>query len=74
MTIVAEEFTHVIGVDTHAAKHAYAIVDAVTGGLVAERTFPTSQAGIAARSPGSGAAAAPGSRSPSRVPAPTGRS
>ncbi|WP_405216915.1 IS110 family transposase [Agrococcus sp. Ld7] len=47
MPIVAEAFTHVIGVDTHAAKHAYAIVDAATGGLVAERTFPTSQAGIA---------------------------
>lgn len=47
MTIVAEEFTHVIGVDTHAAKHAYAIVDAATGGLLAQRSFPTSQAGIA---------------------------
>ncbi len=47
MPIVAEAFTHVIGVDTHAAKHAYAIVDAATGGLVAERTFPTSQAGLA---------------------------
>lgn len=47
MPIVAEEFTHVIGVDTHAAKHAYAIVDARTGGLIAERSFPTSQAGIA---------------------------
>lgn len=31
MTIVAEEFTHVIGVDTHAAKNAYAIVDAANG-------------------------------------------
>lgn len=47
MSIVAEEFTHVIGVDTHAAKHAYAIVEAATGGLVAQRSFPTSQAGIA---------------------------
>jgi transposase len=47
MTIVAEEFTHVIGVDTHAAKHAYAIVDAANGGLIAERSFPTSQAGLA---------------------------
>lgn len=47
MTIVAEEFTHVIGVDTHAAKNAYAIVDAANGGLIAERSFATSQAGIA---------------------------
>lgn len=47
MTIVAEQFTHVIGVDTHAGTHAYAIVDAGTGGLIAERSFPTSPAGIA---------------------------
>jgi transposase len=46
MTIVAEQFTHVIGVDTHAAKHAYAIVEAGTGALIAERSFPTTTAGI----------------------------
>ena len=41
MTIVAEVFTHVIGVDTHASKHAYAIVDATNGALIAQREFPT---------------------------------
>jgi transposase len=46
MTIVAEEFTHVIGVDTHASKHAYAIIDAGNGGLIAQASFPTSAAGI----------------------------
>ena len=46
MTIVAEQFTHVIGVDTHAAKHAYAIVETGTGALIAERSFPTTTAGI----------------------------
>lgn len=47
MTIVAEEFTHVIGVDTHASTHAYAIIDAATGGLIDERSFATSPAGMA---------------------------
>lgn len=46
MTIVAEVFSYVIGVDTHAAKHAYAIVDATNGALMAERSFPTSPAGL----------------------------
>lgn len=47
MTIVAEQFTHVIGVDTHAATHAYAIIDARTGGLIAQRSFPVTGPGIA---------------------------
>lgn len=46
MPIVAETFTHVIGVDTHARSHAFALVDATTGKLLEERSFPTSPNGI----------------------------
>lgn len=46
MPIVAESFTHVIGVDTHAKQHAYAIVEAANGKLLEEQSFPTSPNGI----------------------------
>jgi transposase len=46
MPIVAESFTHVIGVDTHARQHAYALIDAATGKLLEEQSFPTSPAGV----------------------------
>lgn len=45
MSIVAETFAFVIGVDTHAKHHAYAIIAAATGKLVDQGVFPTSPAG-----------------------------
>jgi transposase len=47
MTIVAAEYDHVIGVDTHARTHTYAIVAADTGRVIDTATFPTSPAGLA---------------------------
>ncbi|MDQ0076324.1 IS110 family transposase [Arthrobacter oryzae] len=46
MTIVAEEYGHVIGVDTHARTHTYAVVDTSTGACTATEPFPTTAAGI----------------------------
>lgn len=45
MSIVADIYTYVVGVDTHAATHTYAVVEA-TGRLVDTETFPTSPAGL----------------------------
>ena len=39
--IVADTYQFVVGVDTHAATHHYAIIDTRTGGLVEDREFPT---------------------------------
>ena len=38
MTVVAEQYTYVVGADTHARTHTYAVVEAATG-------RPTGQAG-----------------------------
>ena len=46
MTIVAEEYDHVMGVDTHARTHTYAIVDTATGACLATESFPTTAAAI----------------------------
>ncbi|MBT2514679.1 IS110 family transposase [Arthrobacter sp. ISL-30] len=46
MTIVAEEYGHVMGVDTHARTHTYAIVDTSTGACLVSESFPTTAAGI----------------------------
>ncbi|PCC25516.1 IS110 family transposase [Glutamicibacter sp. BW78] len=46
MSTVAEEFTHVVGVDTHAKTHTYAILASTTGHVTVTGTFPTSPAGI----------------------------
>ena len=46
MSIVAHSYPFVVGVDTHAKKHVYAIVDTATGGLLQTRDFPTTSAGI----------------------------
>jgi hypothetical protein len=56
VTIVADEYDHVIGVDTHARTHTYAILHAGTGRIVDTATFPTTSAGIAGRLVGSRAA------------------
>ena len=34
MPIIAEEYQFVIGVDTHAASHAFAVVTAVNGAVI----------------------------------------
>ncbi|WP_422933301.1 IS110 family transposase [Sinomonas sp. P47F7] len=47
MTIVAEQYRHVIGVDTHARTHTFAILDCSTGRTAGSATFPTTPAGLA---------------------------
>lgn len=46
MTIVSQTHQFVVGVDTHAKNHVYAIIDATTGEHLDTRDFPTSIAGI----------------------------
>lgn len=46
MALVAEQYSHVIGADTHARTHSYAVIDTVTGRLTAQSTFPASVPGI----------------------------
>ena len=52
MTIVAERYRHVIGVDTHAGTHTYAILDAGTGRTADSATFPTTAAWLQRRTTG----------------------
>jgi transposase len=47
MSSVSEVYRFVVGVDTHAKVHQYAIVEASTGKVVDEAGFPTSGAGLA---------------------------
>lgn len=46
MSIVAHSYPFVVGVDTHARNHVYAILTACTGELISTQDFPTSPAGI----------------------------
>lgn len=46
MTIVAYSHPFVVGVDTHARKHVFAIIAAASGQLLETRNFPTTAAGI----------------------------
>jgi transposase len=46
MSIVAHSHPFVVGVDTHAKNHVYAIIAAATGELFETRDFPTTSAGI----------------------------
>lgn len=46
MSIVAHSHPFIVGVDTHARNHVYAIIAAVTGELVDTKDFPTTSAGI----------------------------
>lgn len=46
MSVVAEHFDHVVGIDTHARTHTYCLVETRTGVVVDTGTFPTSSAGI----------------------------
>jgi transposase len=47
MLMVAEVYRWVVGVDTHAKVHQYAIVEASTGRVLDEAGFPTGRAGLA---------------------------
>ncbi|MGP5687676.1 IS110 family transposase [Glutamicibacter ardleyensis] len=46
MPIVAHSHPFVVGVDTHARKHVYALIDTVTGALLETNDFSTSATGI----------------------------
>ena len=46
MSIVAHAQPFVVGVDTHARNHVYAILAATTGALLETRAFPSNAAGI----------------------------
>lgn len=46
MSIVAHSHPFVVGVDTHASNHVYAIITAATGVLVDTQEFPATAAGI----------------------------
>ncbi|MDA8267985.1 MAG: hypothetical protein M0013_06375 [Actinomycetota bacterium] len=45
-SIVSDEYEFVIGVDTHAARHSFAVVAAATGAVLDHALFPTSPAGL----------------------------
>lgn len=70
MTIVAELFEHVVGIDTHARTHTYCLLYARSGAVIDTASFPTSKAGnaravswIARRTQGSVLAAVEGTSS-----------
>jgi transposase len=46
MTIVADAYAYVVGVDTHSATHHYAVIDTRTGGVVDHAEFPTHAKGL----------------------------
>ena len=45
-SLVSEEYDLVIGVDTHAATHTFAVVAGSTGAVLSHAIFPTSPAGL----------------------------
>lgn len=47
MTVVAQSRPFVIGVDTHAKTHTYAVVETASGQLLGYQQFPTTPPGIA---------------------------
>ena len=46
MPIVANTYSYVVGVDTHAASHTYAVIECPSGALIDQATFPTTAAGL----------------------------
>lgn len=46
MTIVADKYEHVVGVDTHAKTHTYAVLDARSVIVIDVGTFPATAAGL----------------------------
>ncbi len=53
---IADTYDLLIGVDTHAASHTFALIHAATGAVADTQGFPTSPAGLDAPWPGSSAA------------------
>jgi transposase len=47
LTIVAQLFEHVVGIDTHARTHTYCLLATATGAVIDTATFPTSKSGNA---------------------------
>ncbi|MBL8929287.1 MAG: IS110 family transposase [Kineosporiaceae bacterium] len=47
MSIVAQLFEHVVGIDTHARTHTYCLLTAATGAVIDTETFPTTASGNA---------------------------
>jgi len=45
-SIVSEQYQFVIGVDTHAATHTFALVAGATRAVLDHAVFPTSAAGL----------------------------
>ncbi|MEU4345003.1 IS110 family transposase [Nocardia sp. NPDC023852] len=46
LSIVADHYRFVVGVDTHAATHSYAIIECPSGRVTDESIFPTTSAGL----------------------------
>ena len=46
---VTTTYAYVVGIDTHAATHTYAVIEAATGAAIDTATFPTSAASRTAR-------------------------
>lgn len=46
MSIVADNYRFVVGVDTHAATHTYALLESPSGKELGTETFPTTTAGL----------------------------
>lgn len=62
---VSEQYESVVGVDTHAATHTFALVAAATGALLTHAEFPTSPAGLSRAHSGCSSGSASGPRSSS---------
>jgi transposase len=45
-SIVSEQYQYVVGVDTHAATHTFAVLAAPSGAVVDQDTFPTTAPGL----------------------------
>ena len=45
MVLVAEQFEHIVGIDTHARTHTYCVIHSRTGAVIDTAAFPTSAAG-----------------------------
>ena len=46
LSIVADNYRFVVGVDTHAATHTYALLESPSGKELGTETFPTTPAGL----------------------------
>lgn len=45
MKTVPDRYDHIVGVDTHARTHTYAILSTATGEAIDQQTFPASPTG-----------------------------